>query len=134
MFPKELEQTLQHGTIVLNTKFQMSNRGTQARLLPPLHSNDDHKPVPSLVKAVARARDWYERIVFGEITSVDQLAQREKLSTAYIQRILRCALLSPKIVDAILSGRHRPRFILADLTSKLPLNWQQQAKSFGCEA
>jgi site-specific DNA recombinase len=127
------DETHSHGTIVLNAKLQMT-RGTQIRVFLPVHSHDDQKPVPSLIKAVARACDWYEKIISGEVTSLDHLAQQTQLSTAYIQRILRCALLSPKIMDAILSGRHRPHFTLTHVTSQMPLNWQQQAKSFGCEA
>ena len=52
-------------------------------------------PVPSLVKALARARRWYERIVAGEIGTVGELAQKTGLPLTYVKRILEWALLPP---------------------------------------
>jgi len=45
------------------------------------------------VKAVARARDWYEQIVAGEVGTVGQLAQKTGLPSTYIKRILGCTML-----------------------------------------
>lgn len=63
---------------------------------------------PSLVRAIAWARDWYEGIVSGKIANVVcDLAKQTRVSAAYVQRILPCALLSPNVSEAILSGQQR---------------------------
>jgi len=62
-------------TIKLTADFQPLRRGNELRLVGPPGSCFERTPVPSLVKAIARARDWYERIVGGEISTVVQLAK-----------------------------------------------------------
>ena len=51
-------------------------------------------PVPSLVKAIARDRDWYERIVSGEVSTVRQLAQKTRLSLFTPARVHAAVLAS----------------------------------------
>jgi site-specific DNA recombinase len=68
--------------------------------------------VLELVKAIARARDWYEQIVAGEVGTIKTLCQRTGLGRTYVKRILRFATLSPQIAEAILSGKHRPDLTL----------------------
>ena len=83
-------------------------------------------PVPSLVKAVARARNWYERIVAGDVGMVGQLAHQTGLPSTYVKRILECAMLSPQITEMILSGKHRPNLTLQELLQNVPIDWGQQ--------
>src|ERR1017187_2625856 len=47
------------------------------------------------------AQGWRERIVAGQIYSIQQLASEAKLNFRYAARIFRLATLSPEIVDAI---------------------------------
>jgi len=77
------------------------------------------------VKAVARARDWYEQIVAGEVGTVGQLAQKTGLPSTYIKQILGCAMLSPQIIEMVLSGRHRPNLILRDPLHNGRIDWRQ---------
>jgi hypothetical protein len=61
-----------------------------------------------LIKAVARAYVWYERIVAGEVKTINDLARDTRITPTYVIRILRCAVLSPKVVEIVLSGKHQP--------------------------
>jgi hypothetical protein len=79
-----------------------------------------------LVKAIAYARDWYEKIVAGEIGTVAELAQKASVGSTYAKRILRYAILSPEIAESILSGDHRPDLTLQDLPRTIPLDWRKQ--------
>ena len=97
-------------------------------ILPHGDSYFDRTRVPSLVKAVARARDWYERIVAGEIDTIDQLTQKAGLTRRYVRRILLCAQLSPQVIEAVLTGKHRPNLTLKEILSSVPLNWRDQEK------
>jgi hypothetical protein len=83
-------------------------------------------PVPSFAKAIARARDWYERIVAGEVNTVGQLAQEAGLTKRYVRRILQCATLSPQITEALLTGKHRPNLPLKEVLDNVPLDWREQ--------
>ena len=113
------------GIIKLNTDFEPVRQGSELRLIAPSGSCFDASPVPSLVKAVVRARDWYERIVAGEVSTIKTLCQRTGLGRTYVKAILRCAVLSPQITEMILSGKHRPDLTLQKLRS-MPIDWQQQ--------
>jgi hypothetical protein len=83
---------------------------------------------PSLVKAIARARDWYERIVAGEFNTIGHLAQKVGLTKRYVRRILQCAVLSPHVTDALISGKHSRSLTLKGILHSVPLNWREQEK------
>ena len=85
----------ERGPIQLSVALQPLRRGGKIRMAGPNCS--EGTPILSLVKAMARARDWYERIVSGEVSTVCQLAQQTGLSSTYVKRILECAALSPKL-------------------------------------
>ncbi|MBZ5501454.1 MAG: recombinase family protein [Acidobacteriia bacterium] len=115
------------GILRLTGEFQVLRRGGELRVISP-HGDLSFqgKRVPSLVKAVARARDWYERIVAGEVTTISQLAQKSGLTRRYIRRILQCGYLSPQIIEALLTGKHRPNLTLKQFLRGVPLNWREQ--------
>ena len=93
---------------------------------PDGDSSSEGKPVPSLVKAIARAHSWYKRIVAREISSIDQLAQKSGLTRRYVRRILQFGYLSPQITEAVLTGKHRPNLTLKEFLRGVPLDWEGQ--------
>ena len=116
-------------TMTLTGEFQVHERGGQNRTTPPGGSPNPHVGrIPSLVKAIVRARDWYERIVTGEIESIDHLMQKSGLTRTYIMRIMRCARLSPKIVETVLAGTHPHDLSLKWLLADIPLDWREQER------
>ena len=80
--------------------------------------------------AVVRAYRWQDQIVTGEIRTIGQLAQQTGMSETYINRILQCAYLSPKIVDAVLAGKHRLNLTLDEILRGIPLEWREQEALF----
>jgi site-specific DNA recombinase len=92
----------------------------------PTNSPPEGTPVPSLVKAIAGARDWHERIVSGEVGTVGQLAQKTGLPSTYVKPILECALLSPQISETVLSGKHLRNLTLRALLQNVPIDWREQ--------
>jgi site-specific DNA recombinase len=106
------------------------HRGGELRVIAtPNSASFEGKPVPSLIKAVARARYWYERITAGEITSIGQLAQESGLTLRYVRRILQCATLSPQITEALLSGDHRPDLTVEELRHSVLPSWAEQEQA-----
>ena len=112
--------------IKLTTNFQPRRRRGELYLVTPEISHSDRAPIPSLVNAVARARDWYERIIVGEVASVEELAAKTGLMVCHIKPILKCAMLSPQITEAILAGKHPPNLTLSELRNSISLDWQEQ--------
>ena len=87
--------------------------------------NQSH-PAPALMKAVARARDWADRIIAGEARTIDDLVKISGLEKRYVRRVMHCAALSPQMVDAILKGRQSVDMTVLGLTRDLPLDWPGQ--------
>jgi DNA invertase Pin-like site-specific DNA recombinase len=111
----------------LTSSFQALRRGSELRLMTAQNGACfEGAPVPSLAKAIARARNWYERIVAGEVNTIGQLAQEAGLTRRYVRRILQCATLSPQITEALLSGKHRPDLTLKEILHNVPLDWREQ--------
>ncbi len=98
----------------------------------PKNSSSKGVPIPSLVKAIAYARDWYEKIAAGEIGTIAELAQKAGVGATYAKRILRFAILSPENTESILAGDHRPDLTLQDLPRTIPLDWRKQADIMWC--
>jgi site-specific DNA recombinase len=110
----------------LTGDFQVLRRGSELRLVAPKSPGSEGTPAPSLVKAIARAHDWYERIVSGEVNTIDQLARKSGLTRRYVRRILQCATLSPQITEMILAGKHRADLTLKELQDGIPSDWREQ--------
>jgi hypothetical protein len=58
------------------------------------------------------------------------LAKAEKINEAYLGRVLRLTLLSPKITEAILAGRQREELDVARLLKPFPIDWDKQEVLF----
>jgi hypothetical protein len=85
----------------------------------------------TMVKALARAHRWKKQLDSGRFQTVQDLAEAEKINPSYIARVLRLTLLAPDIVEAILDGRQPAGLQLDDLLAPFPVEWAQQASSFG---
>ena len=69
--------------LALTSAFGALRRGSKLRLVTPQNgSGFEQTPVTSLANAIARARDWYERIVAGDVNTVGQLARSAGLDSA----------------------------------------------------
>jgi hypothetical protein len=64
----------------------------------------------------------------GVYAIVSKIGDAENISKSYVSRILRLALLSPDIVDAILAGRTDQAFMLERLERPLPASWDEQRR------
>jgi site-specific DNA recombinase len=120
-------QDLREGEcIFLNCPFALARRGQQVRIVISAGDLNGSRPVPSLMKAIARSRDWAELIVSGRARTLDDLIKTSGLTRAYVKNAFRCVALSPPVIDAILSGRHRVDLTVMNLTNDLPIDWNKQ--------
>ncbi len=119
--------------IRLEVRAQLRRHGGEMRLVvsPDMPGHVTPPPVSSLLKAVARGRQWHEWIVNGEVSSQRSIATRLGLNERYVGRVLQCAFLAPDIVKAILDGRQPSDLTFQKLTCKLPLSWVEQRQRLG---
>jgi len=80
----------------------------------------------TMVKVIARAFRWQRLLVNETYGTIEDLAAAEKINPSYVSRVLRLALLSPKIVQAILDGKQPAWLTMKDLLRPLPLEWHEQ--------
>ena len=80
----------------------------------------------TLVKALARAFRWRRMLESGVVSTVGEIAAREKINKSYVSRVLRLTLLAPEIVEAILDGRQAPEMTLPGLMEPFPVVWGWQ--------
>jgi site-specific DNA recombinase len=107
---------------------QLKRRGAELRLIVP----DAHTPRPkvdlALLKAVGRARRWFDQLASGRATSLAAIASQEGISVRYVGRLIRLAFLAPPLVEVIAQGR-QPAELTAEMLSRrmvLPLDWEMQ--------
>jgi hypothetical protein len=121
---------LQKGRICLCLKLKVSNeistsvhadipvevkrRGVEMRMIFGEYKG---KPDASLLKAVARARLWFEELATGKVATIAEIARREKIDKGYIGRLLKLAFLPPSAVDSIVAGTQPAEWTVNGLLS-----------------
>lgn len=90
------------------------------------------KPTPhketNVIKILAQAYRWHQDILKGQ--TLKEIAKRDNVSEQYVRRILELSFLSPKIVRAILAGKHPADCTLKHLLSIHTPNWREQEEIF----
>lgn len=113
-------------TITLEAEAQLKKCGREVRLLLDDTDQNRPRPVPSSVRAVARANDWVDRILRGEVSNQRALAREIGFDERYVSRIIPLAFLAPDITEAILDGKHDPELSLERYVDGILLDWNQQ--------
>src|SRR5207302_1374300 len=83
--------------LIISRFFPMTvrRRGVEMRLVIAGNRAPAPRADSALLKAVARARQWSEDLLTGRAQSVVQIAERERVGSRYIRRLLRLAFLAP---------------------------------------
>jgi hypothetical protein len=116
-------------TITVRIPISIRKRGSKKLVLAP-----DGTTAPSfsrridnsMVKALARAFRWQQLLENGTYATIAEVADSEKINETYVGRVLRLTLLSPQIVEMIVSGRSPLSLGLAALMRALPVVWKEQ--------
>ena len=115
------------GSITLQVQAQLKRCGGEVRfLLPPDSTHAKPHPVPSLVRAVARAHHWLAQILRGTVANQRAIAAATGLNERYISRILPLAFLAPDLTEAILEGKQSSTLDLGRCLKPLPPDWKEQ--------
>ncbi len=118
--------------LVLTIDARLKRCGREMRLiLPGTSGTETPRQDAALIKAVARGFSWYEQIISGKTATVKALAAEACYSKSHANRIIRCALLAPDIVEKILAGKQPPELNLKTLLNDIPVDWTEQRRVFG---
>lgn len=89
--------------LTLTSAIRLTRSGRAMRLIQSNGQHASRRVDPALTKLIVQAHRWWGEIRQGEI-NITRLCERERVSDAWISRVLRLAFLSPKVTDAILRG------------------------------
>jgi AraC-like DNA-binding protein len=124
------DQTTPKGPMVtIDCGFELRHGSNELRLVIPGTPSRESDQATSLIKAIARAHFWYERIISGEVNSLEQLAHQADMTPRYVSRILRYGRMSPHMVKAILDSRHEVRISSNWSARDLSVNWSKQPET-----
>jgi hypothetical protein len=106
--------------------------GLRGRFLSKTYSAEKTEINKPLVKGLLKARLW-EKLIYEQFDGdLDLFCFKNKFSKGYVRKILRLNLLSPKIKEAILDGKHPKHLVLRELVQKsFPFYWKEQEKTMG---
>jgi len=110
---------------------QIKRRGVELRLAIEGERSQAPKIDLVLLKALARARRWFEALVSGPAASIAALAAQHGKSARYVGRLIQLAFLAPSIVEAIVAGRQPAELSAEALTrrTRLPYAWHEQQRA-----
>ena len=123
---------LEGTTIVVDIPMQWKRRGGRKVIIAP-DGGDAWTPAKSrndetLIRALARAHRWKRMLEEGRYRSAGEIAEAEKISRSFVNRLLRLTLLAPDIQEAILDGRQPKAMQLEELTRAMPMEWEEQRR------
>jgi hypothetical protein len=86
-------------------------------------SNDRSRQL--ILRAIARSRLWYQRIVDGEATCLNDIIRRDGIDASHAKKIFPLAFLSPSCTQSIL--RSDADLTLKALLEDIPMEWSRQS-------
>jgi site-specific DNA recombinase len=114
-------------SIMVEATAELKRCGGEVRLiLPPDSPGAQPHAVPSLIRAMARAHDWVDRILRGETVNQRSIANQTGLDERYVSRVIPLAFLAPDLTEAILEGKQPALLSLGNCLGKIPDEWHQQ--------
>lgn len=119
-------------TVTITIPFRVAKRGGRKEVLLPPGTNN-RSPDYTLIKAVARAFRWRQIIENGDMGTIAELAEHEKISPSYLTRVMRLTLLAPDIIEAILDG-NPPSMGMTELLDPMTPIWAEQRVELGYDS
>jgi hypothetical protein len=80
----------------------------------------------AILKAIARARAWYEQLTSGEASSIAKLAAKYRVTPRFIRMYMKLVQLSPLSIEKLMTRPESLPLSLAELLTNVPMNWNEQ--------
>jgi DNA invertase Pin-like site-specific DNA recombinase len=112
---------------------KMKRRGVETRIIIAAGNEPPRKVDSALLKAIARARVWFDELASGRVRSLAEIARNEGIAKRYVERLSRLAFVTPAIVEAICQGQQPAELNAETLLNRidLPLEWPAQRDALG---
>jgi hypothetical protein len=120
--------------ILIEVPIRFRRRGVEAKMVVvDQKKNSAARPDANLIRALARAHEWWGKIIRGDANGVGDIARAEGLDRSYVTRVVCLEFLAPEITKAILEGRQPAELTAKRLISsalRFPLSWPDQIAGF----
>ncbi|MEQ9490515.1 MAG: recombinase family protein [Alphaproteobacteria bacterium] len=126
-------EQIKEEALSIQRSITLRRRGVERKIVLTNGNRTGATHDPALCTLIGWSRRWFTELATGQISSVDAIADREKMNGSDVSRILQLAFLAPDIVDAILEGRQPIELTVRDLKrlGTLPADWQAQRRLLG---
>jgi hypothetical protein len=81
---------------------------------------------PHILKAIAKAWSWRRKLETGAAATIEDIAQSESVTPAFIRRMLKLSYLAPVVLEKILIARVSPGVSLKQMSTAADLPWVKQ--------
>ncbi len=119
--------------VTIERPMTIRRRGVETRLVLRDGSTPSRAPDRAMVDLVARAHLYFSTLTDGSGKSLSDVASLHHTNLSEVSRLLPLAVLAPKIIDAILSGKQPPELTAQHFSrlADLPLQWNAQCELLG---
>ena len=130
--PTELGALLEIGVTNETIKLEIAGRLKRNGHVMRLIQRNGRAAAPTidrtLVKAIAQGRGWWRELQSNTAMTIEDLAQREGMTAAYIVRIVRLAFLCPTMLKSIIDGTLPAHLTVKRLTAPdaVPARWDHE--------
>jgi hypothetical protein len=116
-------------------KKQPARRLREIILPVPVSPRRDKRPIRAetrakLIASIAKGRQWLEELTVGNVTSAEQIADRQNCTVRQVNMTISLAFLAPALVQAAVEGR-LPRGIGVANLRDAPAEWSRQHAILG---
>jgi DNA invertase Pin-like site-specific DNA recombinase len=123
-----LDIRITNQVIKLDIAGRLQRSGHVMRLIQQSGSATSPTVDRKLIKAIIQGRSWWRELQSNTEMTIEDLAQREGLTAAYVVRIVRLAFLSPTILTNIIDGTLPAHLTVKRLCAPnaVPARWNRQ--------
>ncbi|MHA6724274.1 hypothetical protein ACX40P_14865, partial [Sphingomonas sp. RS2018] len=116
-------------TMTLASTARITRTGSVVKLVDAAGAPLVAAPDTALLRLIAKSHRWWAELRKGELY-ITSLSLREGVKPSYMTRVLRLAFLSPKVVEAVMKGRHGTAATISELTlgCGVPAAWDEQVR------
>jgi hypothetical protein len=117
-------------TIRVVIPLTIRKRNGRPKILPPddLTIRDGQPQAPHVLRAIARAWSWRRQLETGAASTIQDIAEAEKISDRFVSRMMRLAYLSPEVLEHLVVRRVPPALSLNDLVAVAERPWLEQTE------
>ena len=118
------------GTVTISIPIAIKRRSGRTIVRSPggvtANPNVVKQDITPLQLALVRGHRWLRMLEEGKAKSLREIAEKEKVDSSYVSRMVNLTLLAPDIVAAILDDELPEGISLFDLAVDVPVGWDRQ--------